>query len=186
MARRLILQEWILQLGRDPARQPDLHFPEDGRESGETARSRAVRAAVRQALEKLTDREREFIEFYHFQGLSYAEISARTGRSIHSLESLYRRAIRRLRKELTPFVRAAFGPEAVPGPVGSARGDRRRTCPICRSTFRRDIDKLIARRDRTATWRPVMQAIRERFGIAIRSPQTLIGHEKYHVSDTPE
>ena len=62
--------------------------------------------------------------------------------------------------------------------------ESRPDCIICRSEHRREIDRVIASREEAETWRPVIRKIRERFGLKITTPQTLIGHEKYHTGCT--
>jgi hypothetical protein len=175
---RVIYQNWIADLGRDP----DLKFDPDSRDhqqamSGSTGREAApderlekIRTAVAAALDKLSENEREFIERYYFMGRSYREISELSGRAIHRLEALHQRAIKKLLKALSGLVNELYGLTPARAP----------NCPICASPERLEIDRLIASRDLTATWRPVMQLIAGRFGVTIRSPQTVIGHEKYH------
>jgi hypothetical protein len=133
-------------------------------------RRKRIKQAVRAALEELTDDEREFIQRFYYSGETYQFISDRSGRSIHKLESLHSRAIKKLRKLLAPLAQELFGIRSDPAP----------DCVICDSPHRYQIDKIIRVRDRQQTWRPVLREIRDRFGVHIKSPQTLIGHERYH------
>ena len=48
------------------------------------------------------------------------------------------------------------------------------------SQVRDEIDRMISQRDPKRSWRSVLIRLREDFGIRVRSPQTLIGHKKYH------
>jgi hypothetical protein len=163
---RIVYQNWIVDLGHDPGLLP-------GQGSEPIANNpRAVRieAEVCAALESLTSDEREFIVRFFFMGESYRVIAEQSGRAIHKLEALHKRCLRKLRSHLAAFVDTEFGLVRC----------GRRSCPICRSPRRGQIDCMVVERDRSATWRPVMKRLREEFAIDIKSPQTLIGHEKYH------
>lgn len=159
---RIVYRDWIVELGRDPALPP---ATEDQKH-----RQLLVENAVEQALKRLSEDEREFIQRFHYMGQTYREISESTGRALHRLEALHRRAVRRLRKELAPLVKELYGVD----------GAKPAECVICRSEFRAEIDRLIAARDTARTWRPVIRQIRDRYGLKISTPQILIGHEKYH------
>ncbi len=172
---RIVYQNWIVDLGRDPAQAPEPLTPErqfgaQGIDAPEVERRNRIEEAVGAALGKLDDNECEFIERYYFMGQSFGEIAAMSGRLVHRLEALHRRAVRKLRKNLAPLVAEMF----------DLRTDSRPDCLICQSSERACIDRLIAERDRAGTWRPVMKQIRDDYGVRIRSPQILIGHEKYH------
>jgi len=166
---RIVYQNWIADLGRDPGRQPDPGSPV-AEDPVDIKRRDQIRRAVTEALEQLTDDEREFVERYYFMGRSYREIAELSGRAPHRLEALHQRALKKLQKELMPLVKQLY--DLVP----ATNND----CPICASPAREEIDRLIESRDRSGTWRPVMKQIREEFNIGIVTPQTLIGHEKYH------
>ena len=114
--------------------------------------------------------EREIVERFHFIGQTYRQMSEGSGRSIHKLEAIHKRALRKLKKELSGFVNATFG---------IVLSDAR-PCPLCRSPERAKIDILIRNRPRKSTWREIIGELKEHYGIIIRTPQTLIGHEKYH------
>ena len=163
---RITYADWIVERGRDPNGTVTI-----GKLSGaEEARVERIRETVSRALEGLTEDEREFVVRFYFQGMSYRRIAEDSGRARHKLRALHGRALRRLKQALAPFVREEFGLES-----GLSR-----SCPICDSEHREEIDALIAARDRKATWRPVIIEINRRFGLKLRAPQTLIGHEKYH------
>jgi DNA-binding CsgD family transcriptional regulator len=177
---RVTYQNWIVDLGRDPSQAPDPdqispQATAPTTVSGaagalESERQRLIREAVGLALSKLSDNERELIEQYHYMGRSYQEIAERSGRTIHRLESLHRRALRKLRAALAPLVKRLYGLGVSTDP----------DCPICTSPYRHEIDHLIRERQRFGTWRPIMRLLKSRFGLVIATPQTLIGHEKYH------
>lgn len=169
---RITYQNWIVELGHDPTNpQPSVAGPVPG-ESGRLGRSDLIQLqrTVRNALESLTAQERLFIIRFYFQGQTYRHISRQSGQAASKLLGLHRRAIRKLRRRLAPFVKERFRIESDESP----------NCPICRSGQRHSIDVLIANRDKSRSWRPVISALKERYSLAIRSPQVLIGHEKYH------
>jgi len=177
---RITYQNWIADLGRDPS-QP-LNLEETSRpipvgagdfealNDPEPERRRRIREAVALALSKLSDNERELIEQFHYMGRSYREIAERSGRTIHRLEALHQRALKKLRTALAPLVKQLYGLGVSTDP----------DCPICTSPHRATIDRLIQERNRSDTWRPMICMLKSRFGIPITTPQTLIGHEKYH------
>jgi len=190
--KRIIFQNWIVDLGRDP----DLKHPQTGSfetvsiDSGLlkkvsfqdprdlTARKadrEELQAEVQKALEKLTEEEQEFIRQFHFMGKSYREISEQSGRAVYRLEALNRRAIKKLRKSLAGFVERRFNLKIEETPL-----DGSSNCPICSSPARKEIDRLISVRNLRQSWRPVIREIQIRHDLIIKSPQILIGHEKYH------
>ncbi|MEW5795268.1 MAG: sigma-70 family RNA polymerase sigma factor [Candidatus Zixiibacteriota bacterium] len=185
---RIIYQNWIAELGRDPSVQaddsavpwPDILDPDneaaeilsgsDTPDDAEGSRRELIRSAVRAAIETLSDDEREIVEQVHFMGRTIREIAERSGRSGHRLEAMHQRALRKLRRKLAPLVAKLFG-------VASASQFE---CPICQSPHREEIDHIIRERNPDQTWRPVLRRIRDRFGLRLTTPQILIGHEKYH------
>ena len=177
---RITYQNWIADLGRDPSRPLD--FEEQSRpipvgadnfeasSDPEPERRRRIREAVKLALSRLSENERELIEQFHYMGRSYREIAERSGRTIHRLEALHQRALKKLRTALAPLVKQLYGLGVSTDP----------DCSICTSPHRPAIDRLIKERNRADTWRPMIRLLKSRFGIIITTPQMLIGHEKYH------
>jgi hypothetical protein len=129
-----------------------------------------ITIAVREAMRRLTDDEREFLSRFYSMGQTYRELSEKSGRTVHSLEALHTRAKRRLRKLLTTFVKHEFGVEA----------SRAQACPICASPERPQIDELLAAHLPEATWRRELQLLKSRFSLRRITPQTIIGHINYH------
>jgi hypothetical protein len=183
---RIIYRDWIVELGREPseiAREssqwangcPNQEFAGlDGSPVAaelDTEQVVRIKEVVNKALESLEEEEREFVVRFYYMGQSYTELAELTGRPVHKLETLHRRAVRRLRNQLTPLVGDGCNPcqEEV------------RRCPICSSSRRGEIDKLIRGRKPGQTWRRVMKHLKGEFGIDIKSPGTLAAHEKYHV-----
>lgn len=168
---RLIFLNWVAESGL--AAEKSAHFPFDNEISvREEKRVEIIRLRVSEALERLGEEEKEFVERFYYIGQGYREISEKSGRPVYKLEAVHKRALRKLRKELAPLVRELYQLE-VEGRDGNS-------CPLCRSPFRKEIDRLISGRDRQGTWRPVIQVLKERYGIIIKTPQILVGHEKYH------
>ncbi len=129
-----------------------------------------VNIAVQSAAAQLSENEREFLARFYNMGESYRQMSEKSGRTIHSLESLHNRAKRKLRKLLAKFVREEFGV------VASAAVN----CPICLSIDRTEIDRLLAEHQPASTWRKELRILREKYGLSTVTPQTIIGHQKYH------
>lgn len=166
---RLTFQNWIVAIGRDPSiRYPQQPLIPSVDSAGETVDE--VAEAVERAIETLTEQEKFFIIRFYYMGQGYAEMSRLSGRAKHRLAAIHRRAIRKLRTRLAEFVRGRFRVEMETG----------RDCVICQSPFRSEIDAVIAGRDRTRTWRAVIKVLKNRYSLTIKSPQILIGHEKYH------
>ncbi len=140
----------------------------DEAETSEIDEERA--AVIAGALSRLESDEREIIIQLYFLGRSFEEISLRTGRQRHRLYGIHQRAIQMLRQCLGSYARLRFGLSI-----------KRPQCPVCDSPFCFEINALIRGRDRTQTWKPVLDEIRTRYGIDIRSPQRLKGHERYHM-----
>ena len=167
---RVVYRNWIVDIGIDPAAAA---VSSEGilKSDNERKGTEAIRQAVREAMEKLNEQEREFITQFYFMGKCYREISDQSGRPIHKLEALHKRAVNKLRRKLSKFVEKQFG-------IVTHFSD---TCPICRSESLPGINRLIAKRDKAATWKPIIKTLRERYGLKVTAPQILIGHEKYHM-----
>ncbi|MEE8576402.1 MAG: hypothetical protein V3T31_04030 [candidate division Zixibacteria bacterium] len=178
---RLVYQNWIVDLGRDPGRlsaEGSAHIGTENQDSsGPSCENEntgllktEISRSVSEALSVLTESEREFVERFYLMGESYRTIAQLSGRAIHRLEAMHKRAIRRLRSELSEFVLEKFAIESKPVT----------DCIVCRSIHRDKIDRIIASRDPEGTWRPIIGQLKSDFDITIKTPQILIGHEKYH------
>jgi hypothetical protein len=132
-------------------------------------RLQELASKVREALDELTAVERVTIERHDFEGLSLVNIAAELGWPCSRVQATRRRALRRLRKVLAPYVQERFG-VLLPST----------NCPICASQFRRDAETIIAARKREESYSKVISQLRHDFKIAIISPKTIIGHVKYH------
>lgn len=133
-------------------------------------RAERIGAAVQAAVIRLTEDEREFLARFYHMGETYRCISEKSGRSIHSLESLHQRAKRKLRKYLASFASGEFG-------IVTRTGEN---CVICHSGYREEIDTLIADHRPQDTWRNELRIMKTQFGLTGVTPQTIIGHRNYH------
>lgn len=163
---RVIYQNWIAELGLDPG-QIRKFFDTV---TGNTIVDDEIDLEVRRAIESLADEEMEFVIRFYFMGQAYHEISEKSGRASHKLEALHKRAIRKLKSCLKSLVKRRFGLKAKKG----------KYCPLCGSPHRAAINEIITNRSESVTWRPILKEIYEQFGLKIKSPQVLIGHQKYH------
>lgn len=71
------------------------------RDPAEAMEAGDVSARVKQAIDRLPDRQRTAIMLHRFQSLSHDEIGAVTGWSVSAIESLLVRAYQQLRSELS-------------------------------------------------------------------------------------
>jgi lambda repressor-like predicted transcriptional regulator len=136
----------------------------------EYERKELIRKEVRKAIVLLESQERDIIGRFYFAGQSFRKIARQTGYTERQVQAVQKQALRKLRRLLAPFVARLYAIETHP----------ETQCVICNSPYRPQIDLLIKYRDRKATWRSILREIRQKFGLAIKTPQTLIGHEKYH------
>lgn len=179
---RIVYQDWIVELGRDPKTE-HLDFPqafslEDILKNGfdlaqneiDEHRLEELKNEVKKAIDSLSEEEKEFIIRYHYMGKTLKEISEMTNREICKLVCYNKKILRKLKKRLSKFVFKRFG-------VKPEEND----CLICCSKFRAEIDNLIKNRDKRKTWRPIITILKTRYKIEIKTVQTLLGHEKYHI-----
>ncbi len=178
---KIVYQDWIVQLGHDPDLFPEerLIQAESGTEgisffASSSHVSDEIEQAVAKGMQTLTEDEREFIARFHFMGESYQEIAEKSGRIPHKLEALHRRALRKLKLTLTEFAVKRYNLAINDSELRAAQ------CPLCQSPYCLDINQLINQKPAHETWRPIIRVLREQYGISIRSPQVLIGHQKYH------
>jgi len=164
---RLLYRDWIVELGRDPRlielnRYSHIPDPPNGK----------IIEAVRSALAKLSPDERQFIELFYFRGCSLKETARVLNRKVTRIQGLRNRAVAKLKRELASFVKFEFGIETKIG----------KTCPLCKSKRRKEIDRLILSRGKRETWRRIIKTLKTEYGINITTPQILIGHRKYHIT----
>lgn len=166
--KRIIIGNWLVDIAIDPKNEIPLYTDEISPPSNSE-----VENAVRTALNKLSPQEREFVERYYFQGESYRQIAKALKKRDCRIESLHRTAMRKLKNYLASFVKEKYGIEIEPDP----------NCAICLSSNRRKIDSLIDAKKISATWKSIIRTLRENYHINIKTPQSLIAHQKYHGED---
>jgi hypothetical protein len=164
--RKVVYQNWIVDLGFDP-----VLFSYNTSSGLESEVSEKIENAVRESLDKLDEAEKELIIHYYFMGQTYADISEKSNREIFKLAALHKRAIKKLKKKLSQFVKVNFG----------IITDLNVSCPICDHEKKNELNELIDSRDKTKTWRPILKIFRDKYLINLRTPQIIIGHEKYHM-----
>jgi len=162
---RLTFQNWIVEIGYDPREKKLLCQSESP-----TVPNEKIIRMVRHALAKLYPKEREFIRRYYFLGESYQQIAETMGIRISRMDGINCRIRNKLKKLLASFVKNEFDLDVDTGP----------DCPICISPLKDEINRLLESKTAKETWRPVIQKLKEDYGIIIKTPQILIGHQKYH------
>ncbi len=132
---------------------------------------------VREAVGKLSSLEGQFVEYFYFECKSYRDISLILNKKIHKLERIHRRALAKLKMLLSDYVKTRFKldlPE-------EADLDTRSQCMICKSPFRRELDKLIKAKKKEQTYRSLIGIFKEKYGLEIKTPQVIIGHKNKHM-----
>ncbi len=162
---RIVYQEWIVALGRDPNMPRFDMFPAEREHCSE------IISAVNRAMLELDREEEEFIRLFYLQGMTYRQIANMTGRVIHKLERVHYAAVRKLRLRL----------QAIIGGMYNVPQRRLPDCPLCRHDRAEEIDRLIRTKGDSETWRRIIGTLKKDFGIPVTSPQQVIGHRKYHM-----
>jgi RNA polymerase sigma factor (sigma-70 family) len=132
---------------------------------------------VREAVGKLSPLERRFIEYFYFECKSYRDISLILNKKVHKLERIHSRALAKLKMLLTDYVKARFKLD-LPEETDL---DNRSHCVICKSPFRRELDKLIKAKKKDQTYRCLIRIFKEKYGLEINTPQVIIGHKNKHM-----
>ena len=135
-------------------------------------REELIDRQVRAAVEKLLPTERQFVELFYFQVQSYQEIAGTMKTKIYKLERLHQRALGKLRILLTDFVEEQF----------KLKLPKETNCVICNSPFRKELDELIRGKEEEETYSRLIRVFRKKYGINVRTPQTIIGHLRKHMA----
>ena len=184
---RLIFQNWLVDIGYDPKLggphkneieqisidelfESGFDITQEIPDSQQNNRAEIIEHAVKNALAKLNDDEREFIIRFHFMGEKYIEIAEKSERELYSLVSMHNIAVKKLKKYLGQFVKEQF----------DIKEPKQSNCLICNSPYKEEINKLVSERDSKSTWKHIIRHVAKEYNIKIKSPQILIGHEKYH------
>ena len=134
-------------------------------------RAELINREVRKALERLPPVEKRFVELFYFEFRSYQEIARILNKRIHKLETFHQRALGKLRILLTDFVKEQFKFEL----------PQKTDCMICNSPFRRELEELIRSKKEEETYSRLIKIFRQKYGICVKTPQTIIGHKKKHM-----
>ncbi len=124
--------------------------------------------AVRGALRRLSETEKEIVERFHFCGESCAEIGAILKLPEVRVYAILKEARRKLKKFLGPFVQKRYG---LPMEAES--------CWICLSKDRTALEKLLKTKTREETWKRILRKLQTEFRIRT-SRRSLNRHLKEH------
>ncbi len=158
----VMLHEWVYLTSTS-----SIWPPEPNEES--LRKQEVLEQQVRDAVDKLDAAERLIVERHYFEGKSLARIARETRCSPALVQGIHRRTCKRLRKLLAPFVLVRFG-------ITAEASD----CPICRCAQRLEVEAVIVQHEDGDSYCGVISELRNVYGVAIVSPQTIIGHIKYH------
>jgi hypothetical protein len=165
---RILYQDWIVALGRDPSIKGDDTNP---RSIGYNS---SIVLAVNRALSSLDHDEASLIRAIYMQGMEFREVSEITGRAVYRLEAVHHRALKKLKRYLYDILKGKFN---IPRPHDPA-------CPLCNHPDIMEINRLICTKSKRETWRRIMKLLNDRHNLKLATPQRLVGHQKYHI--TPE
>ena len=132
---------------------------------------------VREAVGKLSPLERQFIEYFYFECKSYNQIALILNKKIYKLERIHGRALTTLKMLLSDYVKTRFkldSPEETDPKINSH-------CVICKSSFRRQLEKLIEAKKKEETYKSLIRVFKQKYGLKIRTPQVIIGHKNKHM-----
>ncbi|GAB4323811.1 MAG: hypothetical protein Kow0074_16380 [Candidatus Zixiibacteriota bacterium] len=133
-------------------------------------RTRAVQRTVRRSLSVLNAPERAVIEGYYFDGLSLPQLANQAGVPLIRIRVMHRRALGKLRQELTPFVIAMYG----------LRLSHDSDCPICTAPWRDAAERILDDKTADMTWGDVAVRIERAVGWTCPTPQVLMTHQRKH------
>lgn len=170
--RRIRYVNWAIELYGCPDEKMeeellwDLHASKNSSEVDET-----IDCEVRKAVERLSREERQFVELFYFEFKTYQEITQISKKKVFKLERIHHRAMGKLRILLAEFVKNRFQLD-VP---------QKTDCLICSSPFRKELEELIRDKKQEETYRPLMDLFRKKYGLNIKTPQAIIGHQRKHM-----
>jgi RNA polymerase sigma factor (sigma-70 family) len=133
---------------------------------------------VREAVERLSPLERQFVEYFYFEDKSYREISVLLNKSIRRLERIHHRALGKLRMLLSGYVKTRF---KLNPPEQTDLKAQTSCCIICQSPFRQELDELIRAKKDEKTYKSLIRIFKGKYGLKIKTPQVIIGHKKKHM-----
>jgi len=161
MPSRIVLSDWIYYFCGEnlfgPHEQSDLQIE--------------IIEKVQDAIAKLTDKERKFVEMYWYDGRTIAELSVLLDKTPYNLRSLKDRIIRKLRFCLSQYAAERFRIEET----------KNLYCVICNHPRKPEIDELLRTKKPEQTFKPIINVLKRSFNLRITTPQILISHMKYHI-----
>lgn len=163
---RIVYLNLIVDIGFVPGEQ--ICFDPN---SEPTKPNQKIIKAVHEALDKLPEIDRDFIERYYLKGESLQQIAERTNLHQKRLEKIHLRAVRQLRRYLASFVQQEFGIAV----------EHNQKCPICKSPYLTKINEMIKNKRKEETWKKIIRILKTEYNVQIKSPKILIGHKKYHI-----
>jgi len=126
---------------------------------------------VEDSLDRLENAEREFIRLFYFDCKSYDQISEIMNKTKDRLERIHRSALEKLKFILKGFVSQRYKIKISP----------ERKCLICSHPEREKLDELIKTKKEEETWKKILRTFKEEFNLEIKTPQTMINHQKRHM-----
>lgn len=161
---RIIYQNWIVKLGRDPELKiHDVIPPPPYNE--------VIIAQVNDVIDSLDSDEADFMRRFYLQGMTYLVISDLTGRAVYRLEALHSRALKKFRNRLGDFLSDSF----------EIKIEIDSRCPLCDHPHHQEINSLIQSKPKEETWKKIITTLKIKYQLKIGTPQILIGHAKYHI-----
>jgi len=171
--RKIKYQNWIYEI------LTETDFQKENFSAGKT--DSELEQKVQQALARLSEKEKIFIEEFYYQGRSYKEISGILQINLKQAEYLHRRATLKLKNLLADFVERRFKIKADKITSGKSGTSHKAmaVCIICRNPKQKEIEKVIAGKKEFQTWGVVLKKLKVKFNLEIKAPQILIGHMKH-------
>lgn len=187
--RKIKYQNWIYEILHETSPRPsptgegDFSLPLVG-EGGVSAVDPEIEQQVKQALTRLSEKEKIFVEEFYYQGRSYKEISGILKINLKQAEYLHRRAIFKLKNLLADFVERKFKIRVDKGILDKSATNHKSSvvCVICRNPKQKEIEKVISSKKEHQTWRIILKKLKQKFNLDVKAPQVLIGHMKHRVN----
>ena len=171
--RKIKYQNWIYEI------LTETDFQKENFSAGKA--DSELEQKVQQALARLSEKEKIFIEEFYYQGRSYKEISVVLKINLKQAEYLHRRATLKLKNYLADFVERKFKIKV--NKVTFDKSDPNRkpdvVCVICRNQKQKAIEKVIGSKKEQETWRIILKKLKQKFNLEVKAPQILIGHMKH-------
>lgn len=163
---------WATELYGCPDEEIGNKFLQDSPKSKDRFEAEeSINQEVRKAVERLSSDERQFIELFYFDFKSYREIACILRKKAYKLERIHHRALGKLRILLADFVKNRF----------QLYVPQKTDCMVCQSPYRKEMDELIKNKKPEETYGPLIKIFKQKYGIDIKTPQVIIGHQKKHM-----